>query len=52
MKPIHACAADAVPQMVRLVKPSGLHFAFIDPYNLGALDFDIIKRSGETVQPN
>ncbi len=44
VKPIHACAADAVPQMVRLVKPSGLHFAFIDPYNLGALDFDIIKR--------
>lgn len=40
--PIHACAVDAVQQMVRSVNPSGLHFAFIDPYNLGALDFKII----------
>ncbi|MCB0110247.1 MAG: three-Cys-motif partner protein TcmP, partial [Caldilineaceae bacterium] len=42
--PIHARAADAVPQMVRLVNHYGLHFAFIDPYNLGALDFDIIRK--------
>jgi three-Cys-motif partner protein len=42
--PIHARAVDAVPQMVRSVSHYGLHFAFIDPYSLGALDFDIIKR--------
>jgi len=41
--PIHARAANAVPQMVRSVSPYGLHFAFIDPYNLGALDFALIK---------
>ncbi len=42
--PIHARAADAVLQMVQLVNHYGLHFAFVDPYNLGALDFAIIKR--------
>ena len=41
--PIHAHAVDAVQEMVRLVNPFGLHFAFIDPYNLGALDFKIIR---------
>lgn len=41
--PIHACAVDAVQQMVQSVNHHGLHFALIDPYNLGALDFRIIQ---------
>ena len=41
--PIRADAVDAVQQMVQSVNRYGLHFAFIDPYNLGALDFKIIQ---------
>lgn len=40
--PIHACAIDAVRRMIASVNHHGLHFAFIDPYNLEALDFEII----------
>ncbi len=40
--PVHACAIDAVQRMIASVNHHGLHFAFIDPYNLGALDFKII----------
>jgi three-Cys-motif partner protein len=41
--PIHASAADAVDKMVSSVSGYGLHFAFVDPYNLEALDFRIIS---------
>lgn len=41
--PIHASAADAVDKMVSSVNPYGLHFAFVDPYNLETLDFRIIS---------
>jgi three-Cys-motif partner protein len=34
----------AVDKIVAAVKPSGLHFAFLDPYNLEALSFDIIRK--------
>lgn len=40
---IHAGAIDAVKQMVASVNRYGLHSAFIDPYNLGSLDFKIIR---------
>lgn len=39
---IHARAIDAVQQMVGSVNCRGLHFAFIDPYSLGTLDFKVI----------
>jgi three-Cys-motif partner protein len=35
-------AADAVKQVVVNLNPYGLHFAFLDPFDLGALNFDII----------
>lgn len=41
--PIHASASDAVERMVSSVSGYGLHFAFIDPYNLEALDFKVIS---------
>lgn len=41
--PIHAGAIDAVQQMVASVNRYGLHFAFIDPYDLKSLDFKIIR---------
>lgn len=41
--PIHASAADAAERMVSDVNGYGLHFAFVDPYNLEALDFRVIS---------
>jgi three-Cys-motif partner protein len=34
----------AVDKIVAAVNPGGLHFAFLDPYNLEGLSFDIIKK--------
>ena len=34
----------AVDKIVAAVNPSGLHFAFLDPYNLEQLSFDIIRK--------
>jgi three-Cys-motif partner protein len=36
-------ASTALPEIVRALNPSGLHFAFLDPYNLGALSFDLFE---------
>jgi three-Cys-motif partner protein len=37
-------AATAVDRIVRGLNPKGLHFAFLDPYNLENLPFSIISR--------
>lgn len=36
-------AIDAAMQAAKSVNPYGLHFAFIDPFNLESLDFKIVK---------
>lgn len=36
-------AVEVAAKVVGLVNPAGLHFAFIDPYSLGALDFRIVE---------
>jgi three-Cys-motif partner protein len=36
-------AIEAAARVVQSVNPYGLHFAFIDPFSLGALDFQIIE---------
>lgn len=41
--PLHASAADAAEKMVSAVSGYALHFAFVDPYNLEALDFSVIE---------
>lgn len=41
--PIHASATDAVEQMISAVSGYALHFAFVDPYSLEALDFRVIS---------
>ena len=44
--PVHQISGSAVQaatQVVQLVNPYGLHFAFVDPFSLGALDFKIIQ---------
>lgn len=40
---IHACAIEAVETMVATVSGYALHFAFVDPYSLEALDFRVIS---------
>ena len=36
-------AIAAMQQIIQRVHPGGLHFAFLDPHNLGALSFDLFK---------
>jgi three-Cys-motif partner protein len=36
-------ASIAMPKIVELLNSSGLHFAFLDPHNLGALSFDLFE---------
>ncbi len=36
-------AIEAVQQVIQKLNPDGLHFAFLDPFNLKALDFRIIQ---------
>lgn len=42
--PIHGRAVDTVKQIAAQLHPNGLHFAFIDPFNLGAFDFEVMRR--------
>ena len=39
----HGPATDTMLPMLKQADRYGLHFAFIDPYNLGALDFSIFQ---------
>jgi len=44
--PVHGApgpASAAMPQIVRGLDSSGLHFAFLDPHNLGTLSFDLFE---------
>jgi three-Cys-motif partner protein len=44
--PVHPVPGPAVAAVVAILKrlePQGLHFAFVDPFSLGALDFEIFK---------
>lgn len=41
--PIHGEAVDTSLAILKRLEPKGLHFAFIDPYSLGALDFNIFR---------
>jgi three-Cys-motif partner protein len=39
----HGKAVDTVKQIVSRLNKSGLHFAFLDPFSLGALEFSIFR---------
>jgi three-Cys-motif partner protein len=44
--PVHPTsgpASIAMPKIVQVLNPTGLHFAFLDPHNLGALSFDLFE---------
>ncbi|MET0481530.1 MAG: three-Cys-motif partner protein TcmP [Aestuariivirgaceae bacterium] len=36
-------ASKSIPKIVQTMDPSGLHLAFLDPYNLSALSFDLFE---------
>jgi three-Cys-motif partner protein len=36
-------ASEAIPKIVQSLDQHGLHLAFLDPYNLGALSFDLFE---------
>ena len=37
-------ATETVDRVLSKLDPYALHFAFLDPYNLGGLPFDIIRK--------
>jgi three-Cys-motif partner protein len=41
--PFHGLAVSTSKQIVAHLHPNGLHFAFVDPFNLGAFDFEVMK---------
>jgi three-Cys-motif partner protein len=41
--PIPGPAIEAAGAILKRLEPRGLHFAFVDPFSLGALNFDIFK---------
>lgn len=43
VREMHGNAAQAAPQLIEALNPYGLHFAFLDPFNLEALDFNIVR---------
>lgn len=43
VNPLHGAAIDAAKEAVAIVNRYGLHFAFLDPYSLGELNFSIIE---------
>lgn len=43
VRELSGAAVEAAAQVARIINPYGLHFAFVDPFSLGALDFRIIQ---------
>ena len=44
VRAFHGDAHIVVDRVIASLDPRGLHFAFLDPYSLGALPFDVIKK--------
>ena len=43
VRPILGPASEAMPRIIQSLDRHGLHLAFLDPYNLGALSFDLFQ---------
>src|SRR5439155_18147800 len=41
VRPVAGPASATIPSIIQSLDPYGLHLAFLDPYNLGALSFDL-----------
>lgn len=44
VRPVPGPASEALPKIIQSLNRNGLHLAFLDPYNLAALSFDLFKR--------
>jgi len=44
VRPFSGKAHAIVDQVIKALNPYGLHLAFLDPYNLGALPFSVIEK--------
>jgi len=43
VRPVPGPASEAIPTIIENLDLHGLHLAFLDPYNLGALSFDLFE---------
>jgi three-Cys-motif partner protein len=43
VRPVPGPASEAIPKIIQSLDRYGLHLAFLDPYNLGALSFDLFN---------
>ncbi len=43
VQPTSGPASSAMPKIVQSLNKNGLHFAFLDPHNLGSLSFDLFE---------
>ncbi|MGD0332486.1 MAG: three-Cys-motif partner protein TcmP [Xanthobacteraceae bacterium] len=44
VRPFPGPAGEALPKIIQSLDRNGLHLAFLDPYNLAALSFDLFKQ--------
>src|SRR5215203_5944185 len=44
VRPVAGPASEAMPKIIRSLDRYGLHLAFLDPYNLSALSFDLFQQ--------
>jgi three-Cys-motif partner protein len=44
VRPVPGPASDALPKIIQSLNRNGLHLAFLDPYNLAALSFDLFEQ--------
>lgn len=44
VRAVAGLASAAMPKIVQSLDPYGLHFAFLDPHNLGTLSFDLFEQ--------
>jgi three-Cys-motif partner protein len=43
VRPFAGPASESIPKIIQSLDRQGLHLAFLDPYNLGALSFDLFE---------
>jgi hypothetical protein len=43
VRPVPGPASEAIPKIIQSLDRYGLHLAFLDPYSLGALSFDLFE---------
>lgn len=43
VRPVPGPASEAIPKIIQSLNKYGLHLAFLDPYNLGSLSFDLFQ---------